>query len=93
LKEPGSVLRGGYLPDPVGEVPLVIEQLEARIGIIGSPRFLVGEERQAVAVVADNQIVRETTVDVPSGASETLLYLFSVHFPLLVSLVAFHAAL
>ena len=63
--------RGRYLPNPVSEHPLMIEKLEG--GIICTPRFFVGQYGDAIIAIADEQVVFEATVKIPSGISEALL--------------------
>jgi hypothetical protein len=41
--------------NPVGNVFLVIDELEDRL--ICSQRFFVNQDRQAIAVVPDNQVI------------------------------------
>ena len=62
-----------YFLNRVGEVPLVIDELEDGIG--GFLRFFARQDGDVVGV-ADDQIIREAAVQVPSGAGEAVLYLF-----------------
>ena len=65
-----------YFLNRVGEVPLVIDELEDGIdGIVGFPRFFARQDGDCVGV-ADDQIIREAAVQVSSGAGEAVLYLF-----------------
>ena len=48
-----------YFLNPVGEVPLVVEELED--GVVGFPRFFWGQDGDSVGV-PDDQIIREAAV-------------------------------
>ncbi len=56
----------------------MIDEFKDRIDS-GFQRFFIGQDRQAVAVVPDNQIVRETAVYIPTSVCEALFYLFPIH--------------
>jgi len=72
LKQLLGLLEGRYLPtNPVGEHPLVVEKLEGEI--LCTPRFFVGQYGDAITTIADDQVVGEATVEVPSCISEALL--------------------
>ena len=46
--------------DPVGDVPLVIDNFES--GIVAFPHFPVGQYGEVIAIVTNNQIIREADV-------------------------------
>jgi hypothetical protein len=60
-----GLLEGRYFPDPIGGVPLVLDDFED--GIVGFVRFF-GDQEGEVVGVADDQIAREATVKIPSSA-------------------------
>jgi hypothetical protein len=66
--------RGRYLPNPVSEHPFVIEKLEG--GVLYIPRFFVGQDGDTITAIADDQIVFEATVKIPSGIGEAPLEFF-----------------
>jgi hypothetical protein len=80
-----------YLPDLVGDVPQVIQDLEH--GILGSPHFRVEQHRQVVAAVFDERAYLEAIVDFPIGRGKTLLYLFAGHARYSPALSAVHLIL
>ena len=49
-----------YFLNRVGELPLVIDELEGRL--VGFPRFFARQDGDPVAVVSDYQILREASV-------------------------------
>ena len=49
-----------YFLNRVGEVPLVVEELED--GVVGFPRFFWGQDGDSVIGVADDQIIHEPAV-------------------------------
>ncbi len=77
LKQLLGLLGGRYLLNPVSEHSLVIEKLED--GIICTPRFFVGQDGDSITAIADDQVVFEATVKIPSSISEALFYLFPIH--------------
>ena len=58
-----GLLGGWHFVYPAGSHVFVIENLEERI--IGFPMLSVGQERNALAVVADKQVILEAAVEVP----------------------------
>ena len=68
-----------YFLNPVGYVPLVIDELED--GIVGLPRFFAGQDGESIVVVANDQIIFEAAVQVPTSAGEALFYFFRRNFP------------
>jgi hypothetical protein len=55
-----GLLGGKYFLHPVGDVPLVIDNLESVI--VAFPHFPVGQYGEAIAIVTNNQIIREAIV-------------------------------
>jgi hypothetical protein len=53
----------------------VIDELEDG-RIVGFPRFFARYYGELVVGAPDNQIIREAAVQVPTGAGETVFYLF-----------------
>ena len=56
-----GLLGGRYLLDPIGEVPLMIDEFEDGI-LLRFPRFWVSQDREAVTVMPDDQVLREAAV-------------------------------
>ena len=54
-------LGGWYLLDPIGEIPLVIDEFEDGI-LLSYPRFWVSQDREAIAVLTNNQVLREAVI-------------------------------
>src|SRR5215203_2653040 len=67
-----------YLPYPVGYLPFPVAQLVNRI--VHLPRPL-GDEYGQVAVFADDQVIGESAVELPTSVYEIPLYLFPTHRP------------
>src|SRR5215208_5089524 len=78
LEEHGGLLRCRDLPYPVGYLPFPVTQLVNRI--VHLPRPL-GDEYGQVAVFADDQVIRETAVELPTSVYDPPLYLFPTHRP------------
>jgi hypothetical protein len=77
LEQPSGLLGSGYLPNPVGEVACVVEDLEEEIVVFGFEDFLpAGQDGEGVVAVADDEVAREAVVYIPAGFGEPLLYLF-----------------
>ena len=78
LKQLFGLLRGRYLlTNPVDVHPLVVEKFKD--GILFTPRFFVGQDGDTITAKADEQVVFEATVKLPSNSSEALFYVFLVH--------------
>ncbi len=56
----------------------MIEELEERT--IGSPVLFMGQDRDVVAAVANNKVIFEAPIQLPSGAGEAGFYLLRVQF-------------
>ena len=69
---------GRYFLDLIGEVPLVIDEFEDGI-LLKFPRLWVSQDREAVTVMPDDQVLREAVVQLPASPSEALFYPFLVH--------------
>jgi hypothetical protein len=53
-------LGGWYFLYPIGEVPRVIDEFEDRL--LGFSRLGVSQDREAIAVITNNQVLREAAV-------------------------------
>jgi hypothetical protein len=60
LKQLCGLLGGKYFLNPVGDVPLVINDFKG--GIFAVPRFSVSQYGEVTAIVTNNQIIREADV-------------------------------
>ena len=78
LEHLSGLLRSRYFPNPVGDIPLVVDEFEDSI-VVGFPRFFAGQDGEPVVGVPDGQVIREAAVQVPSGADEAVFYLFLRH--------------
>ena len=61
LEQLSGLLGGRYLLDTVGEIPLMINEFEDRI-LRFARLWWVSQDREAVAVRANDQILREAVV-------------------------------
>jgi hypothetical protein len=73
-----GLLGGRHLSNPVGNHLIVIEELEERI--IGSPVLFMAQDRDTVAAVANNQVILEAAIQLPSGSGEALFHLIAFHY-------------
>ena len=87
LEQVNSLLGIRHFVYPVGGHLFVIEQLEE--GIVGAPVLPVGQERNALSVVADEQVPLEAAIEFPASVEEPLFYRFSLHFSFLSSILSF----
>ena len=60
LEQLCCLLGGWYFLDPIGEVPRVIDEFEDRL--LGFSRLGVSQDREAIAVITNNQVLREAAV-------------------------------
>ena len=74
LEQQGGMLGVRYFAHPVGVHLFVVEKLEE--GIIGVPPLLMGQEGNALVIVADDQVTLEASIELPSGGYQSLCYLF-----------------
>ena len=64
LEQLCGLLGRRYLLDPVGEIPLVVYEFEDRI--LRCPRLCVSQDREAVAVATNGQVLRNAAVLAPN---------------------------
>jgi hypothetical protein len=61
LEQLCGLLGERYFLNPIGEVPLVIDEFEDGI-LLSYPRFWISQDRQAATVMPDDQVLRKAVV-------------------------------